>query len=279
MNDTETAGSDGELARLVEALARQAEASRRTAELIESRALPLLERIALALERAPSPAAPAPAPRGTAEDPSHAIAGCRRAIDEGRWDDARAIAQDLGRDHPDEAGVAALGDELDRARQRAVDNLRDRIGAAQRANDPGAVMASRDELAPLLDGEALRESDRSLAKWLIGLIQRRLRTGTIRPDVVDLAGQVADRFGATTEGASLRAALPTLRRSAGLCPRCGGPYTGIEDACPKCLAAALPPPPTPADATAGPIIPADEPEEETQGEPVDLNNDRFWNTP
>jgi predicted amidophosphoribosyltransferase len=47
---------------------------------------------------------------------------------------------------------------------------------------------------------------------------------------------VADAFDSTPEGASLRAALPTLRRSVGLCARCGRPYNGIADACPACLA-------------------------------------------
>jgi len=156
-----------------------------------------------------------------------------------------------------------------------ADDLRDRIEAARKANDPEGAMASRDELARVLRGEPLKEIDRSLARWLMGLIQRRLRGGTIRPDVVELATKVADRFGATTEGASLGASLPTLRRSAGLCPRCAEPYTGVADACPKCLAAAaLAADPVPAD-------PASDPDdlEELEGEPVDLNNDRLWQNP
>jgi hypothetical protein len=56
--------------------------------------------------------------------------------------------------------------------------------------------------------------------------------------VAELATRVAERFPRTVVGASLRASLPTLRRSAGLCPRCSAPYKGIADACPKCLAAA-----------------------------------------
>ena len=119
-----------------------------------------------------------------------------------------------------------LADELERTRQFAVDDLRDRIEAARRANDPDGVIGLRDELARILHGEPIREVDRLLVKWLMALIQRRLRTGTVRPDVVELAGRVAERFGGTTEGASLRASLPTLRRSAGLCPRCGEPYAG-----------------------------------------------------
>ena len=54
---------------------------------------------------------------------------------------------------------------------------------------------------------------RDLAKWFLELINRRLRTGRIQPEVVLLATQVAETFGATVEGASMRAALPTLSHS------------------------------------------------------------------
>jgi hypothetical protein len=77
----------------------------------------------------------------------------------------------------------------------------------------------------------------------MGLIQKRMWTGTVRADVAELAAKIADHFGHTREGASLRASLPTLRRSAGLCARCGRPYTGIDDACPACLAGPGPAPP------------------------------------
>lgn len=253
MSDHESTGPTGELERLIEILGRQAEASRRTADLIQSSAVPLLERIALALERAAGSARPA-------------VDGLRRAIEGQDWDRVEAIA----RDHPDDPQVVA-----------ASENLRQRIEAARQANDPDAAMASRDELARLLHGEPIQEVDRSLVKWLIGLIHKRLRTGTIRPDVVGLAGRVADRFGGTAEGASLRAALPTLRRSAGLCPKCGEPYTGLADACPKCLApTADEPAPDPSRpiADADPV-PEDDPEAGLVGEPLDLNDERFWEAP
>jgi hypothetical protein len=73
------------------------------------------------------------------------------------------------------------------------------------------------------------------------LIHIRLRSGKIQPDVAILAGRVAEIFSHTVEGASLRASLPTLRRSAGQCPRCAQPYTGIADACPACLASTVQP--------------------------------------
>ena len=53
--------------------------------------------------------------------------------------------------------------------------------------------------------------------------------------MVQLAARFAESFAATVEGASVRASLPTLRRSVGLCPRCAQPYIGVADACPNCL--------------------------------------------
>lgn len=250
-----------DLGRLAEALTRQAEASRRVADLVESKALPLLERIARALERAPSAAQAGPA--------LPSIAGLRAAVEARDWDLAGAIAAE----NPDAPELLAVASDL-----------RDRIEAARVANDPEGAMAWRDALARVLFGEPIKEVDRSLAKWLIALIHKRLRSGTIRPDLVGLAGQVADRFGGTAEGASLRAALPTLRRSAGLCPRCGEPYAGLADACPKCLpnAQADPDPdPSPAAEAEGPAptAPAFDANDELAGEPVDLNDERYWESP
>ena len=270
MSDSPPPRPVDDLGRLIEVLAIQAEASRRLVELIESRSLPLLERIAVALEKAPSMASAAGAGRGR----GRGLVEFRIAVDEGRWDHAEAIARELAIEHPDDPEVSALLDELGRSRQFAVDDLRQRIEAARQANDPEGAIASRDELAAILRGEAILEVDRSLVKWLMALIQRRLRTGTIRPDVVALASRVAESFGGTTEGASLRASLPTLRRCAGLCPKCAEPYAGVGDACPKCVAAS--PAPTPTEPfEAGP---SDEPgaDEEAIGEPIDLNNERFW---
>ena len=75
-------------------------------------------------------------------------------------------------------------------------------------------------MMPLLDHEARASLEADLSKWFLKLIHNRLRTGKIQADVAILAGRIADVFCHTVEGASLRASLPTLRRSAGLCPRC-----------------------------------------------------------
>jgi hypothetical protein len=251
----------------------QSDSIGRLIDWLESRALPVLERIAVALERAPT-IGPAVA------HPGRDLAEVRQAIDAGQWALAESIVRGLSADHPTDPRIIALAEELDRSRQFAVNDLRQRIEAARLANDPEGAISSRDELGQILHGEAILEVDRSLVKWLMVLIQRRLRTGTVRPDVVALAGRIAESFGGTTEGASLRASLPTLRRAAGLCPKCSEPYAGVGDACPKCLAAS-----SAATPTSSPFVDEGEPDESDLSEPevmdgpIDLNNERFWQTP
>lgn len=200
----------------------------RLADLVEGRIAPALERIAAALERAP--AAEGPAARPGVE----ATVEVRRAIGEGDWVRAGALAEAASREDP-EAGERLLG-EVEGGRRAAIAAVRGRIDAAREANDHGQVLSLRDALDGLLLGEPASDLDRLLAKWFMATIQRRLFEPPIGPEVAELAAAVADRFPETTEGASLRKALPTLRRSAGLCPRCAEPYAGIDDACPRCLA-------------------------------------------
>jgi hypothetical protein len=215
----------------------------RVADLIESRIAPSLDRIAAALEAAPSrPAAAEPSGRR-----AEALAEVRLAMAAARWDHAETLAEAFAREFPDDPEAVALPAQVARGRAEAIDALRSRLDASRQVNDPDSVIALHDELVVLLRGDARRELEREVVRWLINLLQRRMRAGTVRPDVVELATRVADRFGTTAEGASVRASLPTLRRSAGLCARCGAPYTGIEDACPRCLAAAA----------AAPVVPAD----------------------
>jgi hypothetical protein len=222
----------GQLVRIaatwIELALDQAEAARRTAELIERQVVPALERLAVAREHRPA----APADDGRAR----AIAEVRQAIEEGRWDQAQRLAEDFARGFPDAAEADRIAAEIAEGRQAAATDLRARLDASRGANDPEAVIALRDELVRLLGEGPRADLDRQVIAWLMGLIQRRMWTGTVRADVVQLAEQVVDRFGHTREGASLRASLPTLRRSADLCPRCGQPYTGIDAACPSCLA-------------------------------------------
>ena len=224
------------LGELLGAVADQAEAATRTADLLEWHVVPALSRAALAMERSgaglesTSTSASTPAADGRAL----AIAGVRQALDEARWERADRLIEALRRDFPGLAEADHLADELVDGRRAAIDDLRARLDAARSANDPERAIGYRDELTRHLRGEALKQLDRELIHWVMLLIQRRLRSGSMAKDVAELAARAADSFGDTTEGASLRAALPTLRRSAGLCPRCAQPYAGIDDACPDC---------------------------------------------
>lgn len=218
------------LAELVDVLVDQSEAACRTANLIEWHVVPALGRLAVSLERAG--AAPTADARGLA------IAGVRQAIESHRWDQAERLIETFLRDYPEGGEGARLSEELAGSRQSRVDQLRAQLDAAKAAMDPERVVEFRDQLTQHMRGEPLKELDRELVRWLIGIVQRRMRTGTVRSDVAQLAARVADSFGDTVEGASLRAALPTIRRSAGLCPRCAQPYRGLGEACPACLGAA-----------------------------------------
>ncbi|MDB5351882.1 MAG: hypothetical protein JWN86_3129 [Planctomycetota bacterium] len=222
-------------------LAALATAVSRLAVLFESRIAPTLERIAEALERAPASAIP--------PDPcAVAVADIRRAIRDGGLARAGERLAEWKIEFPEAPETVSLEDELASASRVAVDDRRTRLDAARAANDPVAVLAYRDELAALLDSASLQPIDKDVLGWLMALLMKRMRTGTVRPDVASLAARIAESFAHRPEGASLRASLPTIRRSAGLCARCAEPYTGVEDACPQCLSGApriadLPDPP------------------------------------
>jgi hypothetical protein len=123
---------------------------------------------------------------------------------------------------------------------RAIEELRARLDAARRGDDPDEVIDCRDALTEHLRGEPLKDLDRQVVRWLVGRVQARAGAGTAAGAVAaaTLAARVAESFGDAPEGASLRAALPGLRRAAGLCPRCARPDPGHGDVCPRCAAAA-----------------------------------------
>ena len=145
--------------------------------------------------------------------------------------------------------MTALRERLDAARREETEGHLAQLDAARRVNDPDRVLGLYHTLGSSLDFERRGELERELAKWFLDLIHRRLRGGRIQVDVVQLAAQAAETFAATVEGASLRASLPVLRRSVGLCPRCAQAYVGPDAACPQCLAgvsgSAPPVPPVP----------------------------------
>jgi hypothetical protein len=161
-------------------------------------------------------------------------------MDEGRLEVATRLVDRFRADHPEAPQGEILASELSSVLLSRVAEVRSRLDASRAAGDADRVMDLRDELGPLLSPDQRGDLDRETLTWVMLLIQKRLRAGTVRGDVAALAARVADRFGDTVEGASLRASLPTLRRSAGLCPRCARPYTGAGDACPACRAAGTP---------------------------------------
>jgi len=200
----------------------------RIAALLESRIAPALERIADALERGGY--------RAETLDPRvEAVAEIRRAIRDGDLARASLLLGDFTIDHPDAPETSVLSELLAGANVAAIADRRARLSAARSASDADAVIGLRDELAPLLSFSEREAVDREVLPWLMSLLMRRMRAGTVRADVVALAARVAESFSHRQEGASIRASLPTLRRSAGLCAKCADPYTGDENACPKCL--------------------------------------------
>jgi hypothetical protein len=116
-----------------------------------------------------------------------------------------------------------------------MEQLVSELKAARAVNDAARVLELFGTISPALAPEPLELLQSEVAEWFLPLLYRRLRTGKIQLEVVELAGRFAESFATTAQGASVRAALPTLRRSAGLCPRCAQPYIGSAQACPECL--------------------------------------------
>jgi hypothetical protein len=162
-----------------------------------------------------------------------------RALRSERWAETESLIDEFEQAFPGDSRVGELRERLDAGRRQAIEEQMARLNAARSVNDPGRVIELYHGIVPSLNPDRREELARDLAKWFLELIHRRLRTGKIQAEVVLLATQVAETFGATVEGASMRAALPTLRRSVGLCPRCAQPYRGIADACPQCTAGVL----------------------------------------
>jgi hypothetical protein len=198
-----------------------------------------LARIATALERIASALESGAIGDGRkyVDPQTRAVAELRRVIREGDLHAAAGLMSDFLMDHGETLEWAMLDEELAAATSAVIDDRRARLDAARRAGDPDACLTLRDELSKLIDPVARESMDRDLVGWLMSLLMKRMRAGTVGPDVAALATRVAASFAYRTEGASLKASLPTLRRSAGLCPRCAEPYVGVEDACPDCLAA------------------------------------------
>jgi len=127
------------------------------------------------------------------------------------------------------------GQQLERTREPALGDRIAELKAAREVNDPARVLELYEAIAPEVEPEQRGALQSEVAAWFLTAIYRRLRTGTIQIEVVELATRFAGIFASTAQGASVQAALPTLRRGAGLCPKCAQPYTGVAKACPQCL--------------------------------------------
>ncbi|WP_165247944.1 hypothetical protein [Paludisphaera soli] len=191
----------------------------------------------------PSPLPPADETRSHAAEAAAKVAEVRRLIREGEWEAADERAHAFAAEQTADPRGPALLEELERSRRDAADRWREQLRAAREVNDAARVLELYEGAPPVLDDPSRRELDRELAGWFLSSVHRRLRSGLLQVEVVTLVERVSSTFGHTKEGASLRAALPTLRRGAGLCARCGKPYAGLADACPACLGAPEPPPP------------------------------------
>ena len=194
----------------------------RLTRMIESRIVPALDRIAVALERRET-ARPDTNQSGSLDRRATGFAEIRLALTQKRWDDADALLENVLHEFPDDPEGNALQGELARSREQALDELRLRLDASRSVNDPIAVIALHEEMTVLLRGEARRELERDVARWLIGALQRRMRSGTVRSgrDRTRHEGRRAVRHHArggqrsrfVADVASQRGPVPSLRRA------------------------------------------------------------------
>jgi hypothetical protein len=181
------------------------------------------------------PVGPAISSLESSGERAQSIAEIARATQAANWLVAQTRLDELEASFPNDPELTRLREQLVRARHDAIQMTLSQLSAARDVNDPDRVLEIYQVVHPSLEQTERIALERDLAKWFLSLIHRRLRLGKVQPDVVHLASRFSETFASTVEGASVRASLSTLRRSIGLCPRCGHPYTGIAEACPKCL--------------------------------------------
>jgi hypothetical protein len=182
-----------------------------------SEGLTLLERMAEGLAQRSGQVV---APSASGLERARSIAEIVRAAEAGDWVEVETRLSDFEADFPEDPELSSLKKDLTKSRDGFIKNSLGQLEAARAVSDADRVLEIYQHLLPSLDPERRATLDPELAKWFLGLIHRRLRVGKVQVDVVQLAARFAESFGATVEGASVRASLPTLRRSVGLCPRC-----------------------------------------------------------
>lgn len=115
-----------------------------------------------------------------------------------------------------------------------IDALTDELEAAREAGDVASALGFRDALTEHIRGEALHALDQDLAVWITRLVERRVRDQTADWEVAAWVGRAIDSLGDMPETASLRSALPVIRRRAGLCTVCGQAVAGGRAVCGRC---------------------------------------------
>ena len=147
-----------------------------------------------------------------------AVAQIRKLVRSGNWDEARSLLDSFARDYQGDPRISSLDQEFQAARNAARDEHMAQLDAARKVNDPDRVLELHKFLGPLLEATARASLEADLSRWFLRLIHNgsdRADPGRSRPP-----GRPDRRVVShTVEGASLHASLPTLRRSAGLCPR------------------------------------------------------------
>jgi hypothetical protein len=112
--------------------------------------------------------------------------------------------------------------------------LRRDLAQAQRAGRVLRALDIRDALTQHLKGDALHTLDVQLSLWLLNLVEPRVQKGTVDAEVAGWVARALDSFGDMPEADPLRVALPALRRSAGLCLKCGRPGVAQGAYCAAC---------------------------------------------
>jgi hypothetical protein len=216
-------------------------AAEKTADLVERQLVPGVLRMCQLLEKTNESLASEVAARPQPELVSKVVEVRQQALDAVReairrewWDQARRLAASFAEQFPAAPEAKDLSAQVDAAFTRKIQSLREQLDTAERAADAEVMLNTRDRLSGYLNGTELYQVDRRVAHWMAAHLREALAAGRAR-DVVHLAERVVDAFGDTTnEGAQVRVALPTLRRSAGLCPDCGQPYDVSLVRCPAC---------------------------------------------
>ena len=167
----------------------------------------------------------------TTADRSRRLAEIDRAFRSESWSESESLIEEFEQEFPDDPALNAMKEQLDAGRKKSNLDKIAQLEAARQVNDPGRVIELYLGIAQSLEDDQRGSLERDLAKWFLGLIHRRLRSGKIQLDVVHLAAQVSETFAATVEGASMRRvtdASPERRAVSALRPALHGSRRGVS---------------------------------------------------